>query len=284
VAWALHSLAIRQSARPRVGLSGRSRGERGDHTETSLHAQAEDMNMDQQNVGSKRSASGGGKIAAKSHEAAEHWKETVVDQANQVRDQARSAKEHTGDRIRGVATQLRNMSDSLRGEDPLASELAERASRGIEGVAQYVSSASAQSLIRDTEQLARRQPALFFGGAFLLGLAAGRFLKASSPQTSFERPRYDDDGGPLARRQDRESGFFPSTQREAMGNQRYRENYDAAFGRDMGQQSLGRESLETESTRSPSERSRAASEPSRSETEGNGTELTAKPARRGDRS
>jgi hypothetical protein len=258
---------------------------RGDHTETSLRTRAEDMNMDQQNVGSKRSASGGsGKIAAKSHEAAEQWKETVVEQANQVRDKARSAKEHTGDRIRGVATQLRNVSDSLREDDPLASELAERASRGIEGVAQYVSSASAQSLIRDTEQLARRQPALFFGGAFLLGLAAGRFLKASSPQTSFERPRYDDDeGGPLARRQDRESGFFPSTRPDAMGNQRYQENYDAAFGRDMGQQSTGRESLETERTRTPSERSRAASEPSRSEADGNGTELTAKPARRGER-
>lgn len=241
--------------------------------------------MDQQNVGSKRSASGGsGKIAAKSHETAEQWKETVVEQANQVRDKARSAQEQTGDRIRGVATQLRNVSDSLREDDPFASELAERASRGIEGVAQYVSSTSAQSLIRDTEQLARRQPALFFGGAFVLGLAAARFLKASSPQSSFERLSHDgNEGGPIAHRQDRESGFFPSAEGGAMGNERYRENYDAAFGRDVGREPLGGESLETERTRTPSERNRAMSEPHRPETESNGAEAPAKPARRGER-
>jgi hypothetical protein len=257
-----------------------------DHTEISLHTQTEDMNMDQQNVGSKRSASGGsGKIAAKSHEAAEHWKETVVEQANQVRDKARSAKEHTGDRIRGVATQLRNVSDSLREEDPLASELAERASRGIEGVAQYVSSTSAQSLIRDTEQLARRQPALFFGGAFLLGLAAGRFIKASSPQSSFARPSYDEDeGGPLARRQDRESGFFPPAENAGVGGQRYRENYDATFGRDVDQRgSMVGETSQTERTRYGSESNRTTPQPYRSETEGNGAEATGTPAGRGNR-
>jgi len=250
--------------------------------------------MDQQNVGSKRSASGGGKIAAKSHEAAEHWKDTVVEQANQVRDKARSAREHTGDRIRGVATQLQNVSNSLREEDPLAAQLAERASRGIEGVAQYVSSTSAQSLIRDTERLARRQPALFFGGAFLLGLAAGRFIKASSPQGSFERSRYDEDeGGPLARRQDRESGFFTSPENGAMGSsQRYRENYAATFGRDEGQpEPMVSEASQTDRTRSVSEPNRAVS-PSdrttsgsmRSETEGNnGIETSGRSAGRGDR-
>jgi hypothetical protein len=244
------------------------------------------MNMDQQNVGSKRSASGAsGKIAAKSHEAAEQWKETVIDQANEVRDRARSAKEHTGDRIRGVATQLRNVSDSLREQDPLASELAERASRGIEGVAQYVSSTSAQSLIRDTEQLARRQPALFFGGAFLLGLAAGRFIKASAPQSSFERRSDDDDmGGPLARRQDRESGFFPSAEGGAAGGQRYRENYDATFGRDVGpRESVVSETNESERARAASEPNRAAYQPNRAETAGNGSETTGRAAGRGER-
>jgi hypothetical protein len=245
------------------------------------------MTMDQQNVGSKRSASGtSGKIAAKSHEAAEHWKETVVEQANQVRDKARSAQEHTGDRIRTVATQLRNVSDSLREDDPLASQLAERASRGIEGVAQYVSSTSAQSLIRDTERLARRQPALFFGGAFLLGLAAGRFIKASAPQSSFERRSDDDDdmGGPLARRQDRESGFFPSAEGGATGGQRYRENYAATFGRDVEpRESVVGDINESERARAASEPSPAAYPPNRAETAGNGSEATGRATGRGER-
>ena len=35
-------------------------------------------------------------------------------------------------------------------------------------------------MVRDAEDLARTHPAWFFGGAFILGLAAGRFLKASA--------------------------------------------------------------------------------------------------------
>ena len=189
--------------------------------------------MEQQNVGSKRSASGGsGKIAAKSHEAAQQVKDAVVGQVDQVRERASSAKAQTGERIRGVATQLQSMSDTLRENDPLAADLAERASRGVENVARYVSSSDARALLRDTEQLARRQPALFFGGAFLLGLAAGRFLKSSAPQSEYSRSGDRDEGGPLALRRDRESGFFPSTERNVRSNRRYQENYDSTFGRD----------------------------------------------------
>ncbi|HTV17703.1 MAG TPA: hypothetical protein VMG12_03505 [Polyangiaceae bacterium] len=196
--------------------------------------------MEQQNVGSKRSASGAsGKIAAKSHEAAQQMKDAVVGQVDQVRDRASSAKAQTSERIQGVATQLQGMSDSLRENDPLAADLAERASRGVENVARYVSSSDARRLLRDTEQLARRQPALFFGGAFLLGLAAGRFLKSSSPYPDLEHdgPGERDRGGPLARPGERESGFFPSGERNVRSNRRYQENYAATFGRDTGSSS-----------------------------------------------
>jgi hypothetical protein len=221
--------------------------------------------MDQQNVGSKRSSSAPGKIAAKSHEAAEQLKGAVVDQANAVRDKAQSAKDHTTERIRGVATQLSNVGDSLREQDPFIAGLADRASEGIEGLARYVSSTTPQSFVRDTEQLARRQPTLFFGSALLLGLAAGRFLKGAAPtggfssggsgrgnygqgnygQGEYGRSGYgqrgyregeysDEQGGPLATRDDRSSGFFspPAPERSTRSNARFQENYDAAFGRD----------------------------------------------------
>jgi hypothetical protein len=90
--------------------------------------------------------------------------------------------------------------DNLRSDDQMASMLAERASRGVEGVADYVASKDMRGLLRDTEQLARRQPALFFGSAFLVGLAIGRFLKSAPPDAASER---------------------------------WSGNYDAAFGRDI---------------------------------------------------
>jgi hypothetical protein len=196
--------------------------------------------MNQQNLGSKRSASSStGKIAAKSHEAVDQLKEKVVEQANEVREKAESYKEQAGERIRDVAVQLQHMSTNLREDDAFVADLAERASRGVERVASYVSASTPQSVVRDAERLARRQPALIFGSAFLIGLAAGRFLKSSSPGGSFQSGTGSDEGGDLAVRQDRSSGFFPSGGRTAPSDRRYQENYDAAFGRDMGARDMG---------------------------------------------
>jgi hypothetical protein len=189
--------------------------------------------MDQQNVGSKRTASPTtGKIAAKSHETADQLKDAVVDQVNQARDRAVSAKEHTTERIRGVAGQLRNMSDTLRDQDPFVADVAQRASRGVDGLASYVSNATPQGIIRDTEQLARRQPVMFYGAAFLVGLAAARFIKSSRPEGSQTRGDYEPREGSFGQRRERESGFFPSAERNMRSNQRFQENYDAAFHRD----------------------------------------------------
>jgi hypothetical protein len=181
--------------------------------------------------------SGASGMAAKSHEVAEQLKDAVVDQADRVRDRAQSAKEHTAGRIRGVATQLERMGDTLREEDPFVAKVAARASTSIESVANYVDSASAQSFIRDTEQLARRQPLLFFGGAFLAGLAAGRFLKSSRPEGSYDRERTPgnptvSEGSP--RMQERPSSFFPSRNEGALANtESTASRYNAAFGRDL---------------------------------------------------
>lgn len=212
--------------------------------------------MDQQNVGSKRSATGSGKIAAKSHDAAEQLKGAVVDQANTVRDKALTAKDNTAQRIRGLATQLQNVGESLREQDPMIAGLADRASEGVQGLASYVESATPQSFVRDTEQLARRQPTLFFGGALLLGLAAGRFLKGAAPTGAFRSGGYGSQGGhyPSGYGQrgyregeyseersslgsdDRSSGFFSPPERNTRSNARFQENYDAAFGRDESEQ------------------------------------------------
>lgn len=199
--------------------------------------------MYQQNAGSEPSASGdqgSSGMSTKSHEAAEQLKSKVVGQVEGVRDRAESAKAETADRIRRVATQLRGVSESLRPDDSMAASVAERASQGVEVVARYVSSTDARSFVRDAEQLARRQPALFFGGAFLLGLAAGRFLKSSSggdvsqPRPHSQRAQGRSDSawtereGPAARESDRSN---EQVQRAAAGP-RFQANYDAAFGRD----------------------------------------------------
>jgi len=58
--------------------------------------------------------------------------------------------------IRRAGSQLASTADALRERDP-------------------------RELVAEVEDLARRQPALFFGGAVILGFAALRFLKSASP-------------------------------------------------------------------------------------------------------
>lgn len=189
--------------------------------------------MNQRNVGSERSASkqGEGGPSAKSHEAAEQLKGAVVGQVEQARERAESAKEDVAKRIQRVAAQLKSAGETLRTDDSLAANVADKASQSIEGLAHYVSRTDARSFVHDTEQLARRQPALFFGGALLLGLTAGRILKSSSPDGGRTRARDEDEDEYYSRRE-RPSSFLPRTGESGENPQRYRENYDATFGRD----------------------------------------------------
>lgn len=169
-------------------------------------------------------------FSAKSHDTAEQLKNNLVGQAEQMRQRAEAAREQTAHRIRRVATQLRNVSDSLREEDAIAATVAERASRGIESVAGYVSATDARAFVRDAELIARRQPAIFYGTAFLLGLAAGRFLRSSRPDEGWGESGQNTYGS----RAERPSGFYSprQTTRASSNQQRFRENYDAAFARD----------------------------------------------------
>lgn len=179
---------------------------------------------DGNNTGAKERSGGG--IAAKSHEASEQLKGAVVDQVEHVRDKAETAKEQTAERIRRVASQLKSVGDTLRAEDEMASNVADRASRGVDAVADYVASTDLRGLVRDTEGLARRQPALFFGGAFMLGLALGRFLKNAPPEASASDEPLRSSTPP---RPAQRTG--PATTHA--GQERYKENFDAAFGRDL---------------------------------------------------
>lgn len=195
--------------------------------------------MNQQNLGSKRAASPAGKIAEKSQETTGRVKDAVVEGAQQVRQRVSSSQEQATGRIRGIASHLRQMSDTLRDEEPLVANMAERATLGVESLAEYVSHATPQSIVRDTERLARRQPVLFYGAALVAGLALGRFVKgARSAALAYDGSTDgEDEYQPWqdGTRSDRSSGFFPASSgrdRATRSNQRFRENYDSTFAPD----------------------------------------------------
>lgn len=114
-------------------------------------------------------------------------------QASQIADQARqqvssqltSQKTRAADSLGSVAQALRQTGQQLRDQDqgPMP-QYVERAADQIERLSGYLQNKDIGQLVDDVERYARRQPGLFLGGAFVLGLLGARFLKSSSPNAS----------------------------------------------------------------------------------------------------
>jgi hypothetical protein len=64
-------------------------------------------------------------------------------------------------------------------EQPQIANVALGAADQAERIAQYLRETDARQLIGNVEDVARRQPLIFLGGAFLLGMAASRFITAA---------------------------------------------------------------------------------------------------------
>jgi hypothetical protein len=118
-------------------------------------------------------------------------KDKVVDQARttlrDARDRAGSTfsqgRRQAADQIGGVGSAFRRTGETLRGEDQARfADVADNVARQIDRVADYLRQSDGRAMARDVENLARRQPALVFAGAFALGVLAARFLKSSTPQ------------------------------------------------------------------------------------------------------
>lgn len=82
--------------------------------------------------------------------------------------------------LSGIAEAVRQTGQTLRDQekDGIA-HYAERTAEQIERVVQYLDSRDVTELLNEAEMFARRHPEAFLGGAFMLGLVAGRFLKSS---------------------------------------------------------------------------------------------------------
>jgi hypothetical protein len=127
----------------------------------------------------EREPSGG--ISSKSHEVVEQARQVAMERVDSVRQSTESAKQKAADKVRKLGATVRKVGEHLRVEDQnYIAEKAATASQQLESFANYINGAEISTLVRDTGTLARTSPAAFFGSAFVLGLAAGRFLKTGS--------------------------------------------------------------------------------------------------------
>jgi hypothetical protein len=92
----------------------------------------------------------------------------------------KSQKETLASRFSEYAKAAESMSERLRGEDDnILAAPVEKAAGSLNRISDYLREKEPAEVLNDLESLARRKPELVFGGLFVLGFAAARFLKAS---------------------------------------------------------------------------------------------------------
>jgi len=121
----------------------------------------------------------------KAGEAAEQARETAQSLAGQAQDRIREQVDQrsteAGERVGSTAEDIRSVAEELRnkgkeGPAKIATQAAER----IEGAGSYLRDSDANRILEDIEDFGRSRPWAVLAGATLAGLAAARFLKASS--------------------------------------------------------------------------------------------------------
>jgi hypothetical protein len=123
-------------------------------------------------------------------EAAGGVAERVADTAQrQVGTQVNSGLSRAGDMLEQVANAVRKGGEDMREQQPQIAGFADTAAGQVDKAAQFVRQTDFQGLIREAEGFARRQPAVFLGGALALGLVASRFLKAAPEDGSSRSSR-----------------------------------------------------------------------------------------------
>jgi len=123
-------------------------------------------------------------LAEEAKQTASHAQQVAGELADQVKREAStrlsSQIEHVADGLGGATGALRNLSGELRQQDQSAlAGFADQAASKIEGASSYLKGKDLDQIVDDVEQFARRQPAMFIGGAFTVGLLAARLLKSS---------------------------------------------------------------------------------------------------------
>jgi hypothetical protein len=114
-------------------------------------------------------------------------KDVVSRAKNYSTEYLEKEKVRTADRIGTVCESVRQTADRFeREQDPNIARYTRLVADKLDRAATYVRERDLRELRHDGEHLARQYPALFFGGMFVAGFAAARFLRASASHEKVE--------------------------------------------------------------------------------------------------
>jgi hypothetical protein len=126
-----------------------------------------------------------GEAQEKAQEVAGQAQEKARDAAGKaqegLRQQVDERSTQAGERVASTTQDLRSVGEELRkqGKDTPA-KLADQAAEQTEKVASYLKDKGPDEMLHDVEDFGRQRPWAVLAGGMVLGVAAARFLKASS--------------------------------------------------------------------------------------------------------
>ena len=135
---------------------------------------------------SEKNDGGGVEIKKQANEAVGQVKEKAAGILDDQKSKITGGLTDAADSIRKIGENLRD-ADKQNTFAQTTARYGETVARKIEGLSGYLENADFKDLKNDVEKFARRQPTLFVGGAFLLGVLAARFLKTSAPKNNSTR-------------------------------------------------------------------------------------------------
>ena len=125
----------------------------------------------------------GTQVAEAAGEARDEARRLAGEARTEVAEGVRSAvhrrKTRAADGLGTIAGALRQSGRQLHDRQDGTGDLVAGAADRVQRLSDHLRDSEVEELVDDLERAARRQPALFLGGAFLVGMLGARFLKSS---------------------------------------------------------------------------------------------------------
>ncbi len=188
------------SAQPRGCAADRELGTRGTRRallskhlawETAVTANQSDPKMraepDASHTHKVRETDADGSIMDDLKEAGQMVSDVMLDQlsdlaadvGHEAQQTAQEVKDRGGHAIRRYAHAAHRAANELEDQSPHVAERVHAAASSVEKLSDKIQNRNVEFLMRDLQDLARTQPALFFGGAVAAGFAFARFMKST---------------------------------------------------------------------------------------------------------
>ena len=118
------------------------------------------------------------RLGEQAREQARHLQRQTTERGTQMLEERKGWV--TGE-VDAVAHALHRSADELSADGSGAAQYAHWAADALDRVSQHLHQKDVKSLLRETQDFARREPGIVIGGALAVGFALTRFLKSSEP-------------------------------------------------------------------------------------------------------